>query len=89
MDLEEVGELIAQRRGELKLRQEDLALRAGVGRSTLAALEKGRMPELGFSKVASLLSVLGLSLRAADANRGRPTLDELRSEGMSRARSLD
>lgn len=44
------------------------------------ALENGRSGELGFSKVANILSALGLELRIHEANLQRPTLDELIEE---------
>jgi transcriptional regulator with XRE-family HTH domain len=37
-----------------------LAARAGVGRSTLAALESGKVPELGFQRVARICAAVGL-----------------------------
>lgn len=80
LDLELLGERIAQRRRELGMTQPELARRAGVGRSTLAALEGGKMAELGFNKVAHILAALGLDLRLVSANRGRPTFDELKEE---------
>lgn len=80
MDLETLGTRIAARRRELGLSQVALARRARVGRSTLAALESGRMAELGFGKVMMLLSVLGLDLRVTELNRGRPTFEDLKAE---------
>ena len=53
---------------------------ARVSLSTLKAMEQGRMPELGFSKVVRILAALGLELRLHAANQGRPTLDDLESE---------
>jgi transcriptional regulator with XRE-family HTH domain len=57
-----------------------LASRAGIGRSTLDALENGRTSELGFGKVARLLASLALELQIVDARRSRPTLDDLRND---------
>ncbi len=78
--LHSIGSLIAARRKTLGLRQSDLARKAGVSRATLEALENGRSGELGFSKVANILSALGLELKLQEANRQRPTLDELLEE---------
>ena len=49
MDLLALGLLIAERRRAQGLRLAELAEAAGVGRSTLAALESGKLPELGFN----------------------------------------
>jgi transcriptional regulator with XRE-family HTH domain len=80
MDLAKIGSEIASRRHTLKMRQAELAARAGTSRSTIARLETGALRELGFNKLMRILAVLRLDLRATDANVGRPTLDDLRSE---------
>jgi transcriptional regulator with XRE-family HTH domain len=77
LDLAALGKLIAQHRGVLRLTQAELARRARIGRSTLDALENGRTAELGFGKVTRILAALGLTLRIGEANRGRPTLEDL------------
>ncbi|MBI2959264.1 MAG: helix-turn-helix domain-containing protein, partial [Betaproteobacteria bacterium] len=59
-----VGRLIAQRRREKGLTLKELAAAAGVGRSTLAALERGKSDELGFAKVARLCAAVDLVLEA-------------------------
>lgn len=80
LDLAALGELIAQQRNARRLTQAELARRARIGRSTLDALENGRSAELGFGKVARILAALGLTLRPGEANRGRPTLEDLVAE---------
>ena len=80
LDLVSIGDQIAEARKTLKLSQSALALKAGVSRATLDALENGRAGELGFSKVTRLLAVLGLELKLQAANSQRPTLDELMQE---------
>ena len=77
LSLKALGERIASARRALKLTQTTVAESAGVSRPTLASLENGRAGELGFSKIARILSVLGLELRLSTANLQRPTLDEL------------
>jgi len=62
MNLLSVGYQIAQRRQARGLTLTALASAAGVGRSTLAALEAGKLPELGFEKVARLCAAVGLEL---------------------------
>ena len=75
-----IGSRVASRRRTLGLTQSELARKAGVSRATLDALENGRSGELGYSKVANILSALGLELRLQEANRQRPTLEDLLEE---------
>jgi transcriptional regulator with XRE-family HTH domain len=75
-----LGAEIAARRKALGLSQAAVAKKAEVGRSTLDALENGRLGELGFSKITRILSALGLELRLQEAASRRPTLDELLEE---------
>lgn len=70
MDLVSIGQLIAQRRREKGLTLRELAAAAAIGRSTLAALERGKTAELGFAKVARLCAAVDLTLEARP-----PTLD--------------
>lgn len=79
-DLFTIGSHVASRRRMLRLTQSELARKAGVSRATLDALENGRSGELGYSKVANILSALGLELKVQEANRQRPTLEELLEE---------
>ena len=76
-----IAEQIAQKRKTLGLSQAALAKNAHVGRSTLDALENGRMGELGYTKISNILSALGLEMRIQEASSGRPTLEELMREG--------
>lgn len=62
MDLVSLGRLIATRRRAQGLTLAALAEAAGIGRSTLAALESGRLPELGFNKVARICAAAGILL---------------------------
>ncbi len=80
LDLFDIGAEVARRRRELRLTQPALAQRAGVSRATIAALEGGRLRELGFNKVVMILACLGLDLRIATANHRRPTYEELVAE---------
>ena len=80
LSLISIGEQIAAHRKRLKLSQAELSRMAGISRSTLDALENGRVGELGFSKVARLLASLGLELTLQTASSHRPTLDELMQE---------
>jgi transcriptional regulator with XRE-family HTH domain len=78
--LRSLGPRVASTRKDLGFSQSDLAQQAGVSRATLDALENGRSGELGFTKVANILSALGLELKVHEANLQRPTLDELLEE---------
>lgn len=62
VDLASLGPLIAARRNARGLTVGALASAAGVGRSTLAALESGKLPELGFNKVARICAAAGILL---------------------------
>ena len=80
LSLATIAEQIAQKRKALGLSQTALATKAHVGRSTLEALENGRMGELGYTKINNILTALGLELRIQQATSCRPTLEELMSE---------
>lgn len=80
LNLPSIGSEIARRRRVLRLRQIDLARKAGVSRATVDALENGRLGELGFIKITKILAVVGLDLKLGAATTRRPTLEELRQE---------
>jgi transcriptional regulator with XRE-family HTH domain len=64
----EIGKRIAERRKELRINQDQLALLAGTGRATISALENGRGARgITLGKLIALLTVLGLSLELRDA----------------------
>ena len=75
--LVDIAEEIAKQRKVIGLSRAELAKRALVSRSTLEALENGRIGELGYAKVNKILTVLGLEFRLQEMNSSRPTLDEL------------
>jgi transcriptional regulator with XRE-family HTH domain len=91
MDLASLGRLISERRCAQGFTLARLAEAARVGRSTLAALESGRLPELGFNKVARICAAAGIRLetrppllphpshyRLADANGRELTKEVIR-----------
>lgn len=80
LDLATIGERVAQTRKSAGLTQTQLARQAQIGRSTLDALENGRLGELGFAKIARLLKSLGLDLQLREASTSRPTLEDLLAE---------
>src|ERR1700760_2274584 len=80
LPLTTLGASIAKKRREAGTTQSTLARNARVGRSTLDALENGRLGELGYSKITNILAALGLELKLQEASARRPTLDELMEE---------
>ena len=80
LSLSLIGEAIAEKRKAAGLSQSALARSAKVGRSTLDALENGRLGELGYSKITNILAALGLELKLQEAGSHRPTLEELLEE---------
>ena len=79
LDLYEVGQRVRLLRRAAKLTQPELAKRSGVSRATIAALENGKLGELGFVKLTKILAVVGPDLRLTTANLNRPTLEDLQS----------
>jgi HTH-type transcriptional regulator/antitoxin HipB len=77
--VQDLGNLVALRRKELKLKQKEVALKAGVTPGLLSRLEKGHLSEFGVRKLMSLLAVLGLELQVTEAGT-TGNLDELRKE---------
>jgi HTH-type transcriptional regulator / antitoxin HipB len=80
LGLIEIGAKIAARRRDLGISQSELSRKTNISRSTLDALENGRIGELGFSKVTKILSALDLELKLHEGNLQRPTLQELLEE---------
>jgi transcriptional regulator with XRE-family HTH domain len=64
MNLQTIGRLIAEQRVAKGYTLSELASKAQVGRSTLAALEAGKLSELGLGRVARLCSAVDLVLEA-------------------------
>jgi transcriptional regulator with XRE-family HTH domain len=75
MNLQSIGRLIAERRRAKGLTLTQLAATAGVGRSTLAALESGKLPELGLERVSRLCAALDLVLEARPLHLNAPILE--------------
>lgn len=79
MQLSELGPILKEARKKAKLSQEQLAAPLGMSRATISALESGRCEEIGFAKLAALLSIVGLELTLVP-RASRPTIDDLRNE---------
>ncbi|MGA2478325.1 MAG: helix-turn-helix domain-containing protein [Spirochaetia bacterium] len=72
MNLHGVGVLVAERRRALGFTLQALATEAQVGRSTLAALESGKLSELGYGKVARICAAVDLVLEARPLTLDKP-----------------
>jgi transcriptional regulator with XRE-family HTH domain len=70
MNLRELGGLVRYRRESVGLSQERLARLSGLSRATINQLENGTLVDLGVSKLANLMDLLGLQL---EANPCKPT----------------
>lgn len=77
--LQELGEAVAERRKALRLRQQRVALQAGVSAESLSRFERGRGAEFGTRKLLAVLAVLGMELNLMLTTQAG-TLDELRQE---------
>ncbi len=64
--------LVSERRRARGLTLQALAAQAQVGRSTLAALEAGKLRELGYAKVARICAAVGLVLEARPLTLEKP-----------------
>lgn len=64
MNLREVGLLVRERRETLGLSQDRLAKMAGLSRATINQLETGALVDLGVTKLATLLDLVGLKFEA-------------------------
>jgi transcriptional regulator with XRE-family HTH domain len=74
MNLQTIGHLIAEQRRAKGLTLTRLAAQAAVGRSTLAALEAGKLPELGLERVARICSAVDLVLEARPVELNEPLM---------------
>ena len=79
MKLNEIGQLLKAGRQKAGLTQAQLAEPLGMSRATISSIESGRCEEVGFTKLAALLDLVGLELTATE-RRTRPTIDDLRAE---------
>lgn len=59
--MEEIGNIIYQRRIELGLTLEDVGNAVGVGKSTVRKWEKGMIKNMGRDKIAALAKVLNIN----------------------------
>lgn len=71
MNLLEIGSRVRERREALGLTQERLAKLAGLSRATINQLETGALKDLGVTKLAVLIELVGLRLEAHAVPRAR------------------
>src|SRR5450631_3354006 len=64
MNIKDIGLLVGKARASLGLSQDELAKFSGLSRVTINELENGALAELGVTKLAAVVSVLGLNLSA-------------------------
>lgn len=74
MNLLSIGRLIAEQRRAKGFTLTQLAAKAAIGRSTLAALESGKLPELGLARVSRLCAALDLVLEARPLHLDTPII---------------
>jgi transcriptional regulator with XRE-family HTH domain len=79
MNLNEIGTLLKDARVHSRRSQSELAAALGMSRATISAIEGGRCEEIGVRKLTALLESVGLELTVGP-RRGRPTLDDLRTQ---------
>lgn len=75
MNMRSIGLLIGEHRRSQKRTLADVASAARVGRSTLAALESGKLAELGYAKVERICAAVGLVLEARPTALDAPLME--------------
>jgi transcriptional regulator with XRE-family HTH domain len=75
MNLGAVGRLIGAQRRAQGLTLPQLAAKAGVARSTLAALESGKLAELGFNRVVRLCAALEMVVDVRQPRLRKPLME--------------
>ena len=71
MNLREIGLVVRDRRQTVGLSQERLARLSRLSRATINQLENGTLVDLGVSKLAILMDLIGLQLEAGPRNTAR------------------
>ncbi|MCY7387891.1 MAG: helix-turn-helix transcriptional regulator [Burkholderiales bacterium] len=87
MSIAEIGATLRQARKAKKLTLKQLAQQSGVHFTTLSALERGTIPELGVRKLLRVAETLGLELTLRPYGQ-RYTLDDLAAERATITRSV-
>jgi transcriptional regulator with XRE-family HTH domain len=74
MDIRSIGLLVARHRRARGLTLRELAAATRVGRSTIAALESGKLDEIGYAKLERICTVLGLTLEVREPLLSAPLM---------------
>jgi transcriptional regulator with XRE-family HTH domain len=69
MNLQQLGATVRERRIELGLNQSQIAAMSKLSRTTVNLLENGSISDIGFVKIANLLSVLGIELQTLNVGQ--------------------
>lgn len=69
MNLQQLGTIVRERRVELGLSQTQIAAMSELSRTTVNLLENGSINDIGFAKIANLLSVLGIELQTSNGGQ--------------------
>lgn len=80
IDLNDLGNEIKNARKQRKLTREKLAELSGVSRARIEAFENGRVSDMGFKGVLTLMNIVGLDFRLTTFNNKRPTLEDIMEE---------
>lgn len=80
IDLNDLGNEIKNARKQRKLTREKLSELSGVSRARIEALENGRVSDMGFKGVLTLMNIVGLDFRLTTFNNKRPTLEDILEE---------
>lgn len=67
MHLREIGSIVRQKRIDLGLTQAQASRLANLSRTTINQLETGSLEDIGYTKLANLMNILGLDLNANSA----------------------
>ena len=81
--LQELGEAVASSRKMQGLRQNQVALQAGITPESLLRFERGQAAEFGSRKLLAVLAILGMELTFVPFGKSG-SLDELRRERQGR-----
>ena len=76
----DIGNEIKNARKQRKLTREKLAELSGLSRARIEALENGRVSDMGFKRVLTLMNIVGLDFRLTTFNNKRPTLEDIIEE---------
>ena len=77
--IQELGEAVAAKRRELRLKQKDVAAQAGITPESLLRFERGQVSEFGSRKLLAVLAILGMEISFVKTGMSG-SLDELRRE---------